>query len=130
MLILTLRTDSPEAEIGFFRNEQKLSYETWQAHRQLAETLHTQIRNKLHSVQRDWQDINGIVVYKGPGSFTGLRIGLSVGNALAVSLRIPIIGTTGDDWLRLGLAQLLGQKNDEQIVPEYGSPARVTQPRK
>jgi hypothetical protein len=36
MLILTIRTDKPEAEIGLFSDKDKLDYVIWQAHRQLA----------------------------------------------------------------------------------------------
>ena len=36
MLILAIRTEKPEAEIGLFDDEKKLAYETWEAHRQLA----------------------------------------------------------------------------------------------
>jgi len=42
----------------------------------------------------DWKltDLNGIVVSIGPGSFTGLRIGISVSKGLSFSLGIPIAG--------------------------------------
>ncbi len=39
------------------------------------------------------QDITEIDVNLGPGSFTGLRVGISVGNALAQALDIPINGS-------------------------------------
>lgn len=35
-------------------------------------------------------DINEIEVTTGPGSFTGLRVGVSIANALAYALKIPI----------------------------------------
>ena len=38
------------------------------------------------------KDLQGIEVEKGPGSFTGLRVGVSVANALAYSLNIPVNG--------------------------------------
>lgn len=38
------------------------------------------------------QDLKGIEVETGPGSFTGLRVGVSVGNALGFSLNIPVNG--------------------------------------
>src|SRR5690554_1609312 len=67
MLILTIRTDKPEAEIGLFDNDQQLTYETWQAHRQLAETIHKKIEATLHSQNKGWHDIAGIVAFEGPG---------------------------------------------------------------
>lgn len=38
------------------------------------------------------QDLKGIEVEKGPGSFTGLRVGVSVANALGFALSIPVNG--------------------------------------
>lgn len=38
------------------------------------------------------KDITGIEVFTGPGSFTGLRVGAAIGNALSWLLNIPING--------------------------------------
>lgn len=35
-------------------------------------------------------DLSSIEVFEGPGSFTGLRVGAAIANALAYSLKIPI----------------------------------------
>lgn len=129
MLILTIRTDKPEAEIGLFDGEQKIAYSTWPAHRQLAETIHQKIQELLDSQGRKLEDVQGLAVFKGPGSFTGLRIGLSVANALAYGLRIPIVSVTGADWLKKG-SQAVRQGQDEQIaLPKYGSPPHITLPK-
>lgn len=47
----------------------------------------------------EWLDINLVGVSIGPGSFTGLRIGLSTAKGLAFSLRVPIIGVPTLDAL-------------------------------
>lgn len=130
MLVLTIRTDKPEAEIGLFDGDTKLAYSVWAAHRQLAETIHTKIRELLESQDRTLEDINGVAVFKGPGSFTGLRIGLSVANALAYGLHVPIVGEEGEGWIKKGLQELDDGKNETISLPEYGAPPRVTQPRK
>lgn len=39
-----------------------------------------------------WDVLNGIEVEAGPGSFTGLRVGVSVANALGFALQIPVNG--------------------------------------
>jgi len=43
-------------------------------------------------------DIKGVFVIKGPGSFTGLRIGIAVANQFAHQLKVPITGLTTDEW--------------------------------
>lgn len=130
MLILTLRTDKPESEIAFFEGNKQLSADTWQAHRQLAETIHKRMAKNLQSIGKDWQDIGGIAVFQGPGSYTGLRIGISVANALAYSLDIPIVAANGKDWQNAGIERLAKGQTDGQALPEYGAPAFVTRPKK
>lgn len=130
MIILTLRTDKPEAEIGLYDGSKQLYELDWQAHRQLAETIHYKIQEILNLGELSLKDLEAIVAFKGPGSFTGLRIGLSVGNALADSLEIPIVSATGEDWIQEGAARLAKDENEIIAMPEYGSPPHVTKPRK
>ncbi len=130
MLILAFRTDQPESEIKLLENGRVLAEDSWQAHRQLAETLHQRLAQNLKNANKSWQDIGGVIVYKGPGSFTGLRIGLSVANALAMSQNIPIVGTSGKQWAKDGVDMLSANKNDHKVIPEYGAPAHITQPRR
>lgn len=130
MLILSIRTDKPEAEIGLFEDGKKLADETWQAHRHLSETIHLKIEELLKSQNKTWQDIEAIACYQGPGSFTGLRIGLSVANSLAYSLKVPIIGETGDGWTEQAIKKLQNGENQKIIQPEYGSEAHITTPKK
>ena len=66
----------------------------------------------------------------GPGSFTGLRIGLTVLNTIASSQAIPIVGATGDDWQDVAVAGIDSGQNDEIVMPFYGSEANITAPRK
>lgn len=126
MIILALRTDKPDAEIGLFNDHAQLGYETWYAHRALSTTLHQKIQGLLQAHGKTLHDVQGIVGYQGPGSFTGLRIGLSVANALAAGLRVPAAGATGEAWAEDGIAQLLAGKGERLIMPEYGAAAHIT----
>ena len=131
MIILTLRTDKPDSEIGLYENDKQIAYEVWPAHRQLAETIHQKIAELLKSNSKQLSDVQAIVCYKGPGSFTGLRIGLSVANALASGLDIPIAGIEGEEkWLQKGIESLTSGKNDQAVMPEYGAPVHITQPKR
>lgn len=130
MLILALRTDKPEAEIGLFDDDKELIYKKWEAHRQLADTIHLKLKRILNQSSIDLGDIEGLVVFEGPGSFTGLRIGITVANALAYAQNIPIVAKDGQNWLRDGIEDLMAGKNDKIATPEYGAEANVTKPRK
>lgn len=130
MIVLTIRTDKPEAEIGLYDGDQQLVYERWQAHRELSDTIHKQIEKVLQSQSTEWQAVEGIVCYKGPGSFTGLRIGLSVANALAHSLNIPAVAIGGDDWQQAGIHHLHNGETDKVLMPEYGGEINITQQKK
>jgi tRNA threonylcarbamoyladenosine biosynthesis protein TsaB len=130
MIVLTLRTDKPEAEIGLYDDGRQLVYETWLAHRELAETLHGKMKQLLDSQGKDWHDIEGLVVLRGPGSFTGLRIGLTVANALAQGLGVPIVGAVGDEWIAEGLARVAQGVDDRVVLPEYGAPVHITPQKK
>ncbi|HET6863873.1 MAG TPA: tRNA (adenosine(37)-N6)-threonylcarbamoyltransferase complex dimerization subunit type 1 TsaB [Candidatus Saccharimonadales bacterium] len=130
MKILALRTDKPEAELYIFDNQKKLTEIKWEAHRQLAETLNSKTDEILNKSSISYKDLDGIAIFKGPGSFTGLRIGLSVANALAFGLGVPIVASSGDDWLNDAIKKLEAHQNDKITTPEYGSPVHVTRPKK
>ncbi len=130
ILVLTLRTDKPDAEIGLYIGATKLAGLTWQAHRELAETIHNKMLEVLDGQRKTWGDLEGVVCFAGPGSFTGLRIGLSVANSLAYSLKIPIVAAEGDAWTQDGLTRLQEGKTDNIAIPNYGSEAHITLPKR
>lgn len=127
MLILTIRTDKPQAELGLFDGLDKLDYRLWQAHRELSSTIHLKIEEILTTNHKEFNDLEGLVVFKGPGSFTGLRIGISVVNALAYSLNVPVVSSLSDNWITIGIERLIKQENEVIALPEYGQEPRITQ---
>lgn len=130
MLTLTIKTDQPQAELGLYDGKQQIKYVTWEAHRALAETLHQKIADLLTEAGKKLSDLETIVAFQGPGSFTGLRIGLTVANAMADSLNIPIVASQGEEWIAQGLEKLESGQNDYLALPEYGAPVHITTPKK
>ena len=77
------------------------------ARRDKSQKLLTTIDKLLRDENKNPRDLTEIEVNRGPGSFTGLRVGLSVANALGWALGIPV---NGNDV-----------KKDGPIVPIYGN---------
>lgn len=130
MMILALRTEKPLAELYLYEDKKELGRLKWQAHRELSNTIHSQTKAILNKSSISMSDLEGIVCFEGPGSFTGLRIGLSVANTLAYAQDIPIIAVGGENWIQAGLKDLDEGKNDKIVTPEYGSPPNITKPKK
>lgn len=124
-MIIFLDTSSQRCFLTVLDGENRREFE-WDAGRTLARGLLKFIEEKVG----DMHHINGIGVMKGPGSFTGLRIGLTVANTLADSLAIPIVGASGDAWLEAARTRLEAGENDRIVMPEYGGEAHITRPRK
>ena len=126
-MILYLKTVDELCQIWL--DEQKFE---WAAGRELSKGLLRFLQQSLESRNQTWSDLTAIVVFRGPGSYTGLRIGLTVANTLADSLQIPIIGTDGDDWRQVGLDKLAQNPNfsDKIVTPIYTQDAFITKPRK
>ncbi|MFC7445698.1 MULTISPECIES: tRNA (adenosine(37)-N6)-threonylcarbamoyltransferase complex dimerization subunit type 1 TsaB [Mesoflavibacter] len=59
-----------------------------------AEKLHVYIDEVLKEVQIEKQQLDAIAVSKGPGSYTGLRIGVSAAKGLCFALDIPLIAVS------------------------------------
>lgn len=130
MIVLAARTDKPEAELYLYKANILIEEVKWQAHRELSLTLHSKIEEILENNDFSYKDLCGLVVYKGPGSFTGLRIGITVFNTIANTVHIPIVGEPSKSWLQDGLRSL-DEKNDHKLVlPHYGADANITKPKK
>lgn len=77
-----------------------------------AENLHVFIKELLESKNLDFSDLVAIAVSKGPGSYTGLRIGVSAAKGLCFALEIPLIAI---DTLEILARQV--QKSEGVVIP-------------
>ena len=59
-----------------------------------AERLLPMLGEILEQSGKSYSDIERITVVTGPGTFTGLRIGLSVARGLSLALEVPAVGVT------------------------------------
>lgn len=130
-MILALKTDQPEAELFLLNQESKIiAHYHWLAGRSLADTLITKIDQFLVSQKLGKDDLVGLVVFTGSGSFTGLRIGATVVNALAYNLKLPVVKASGDDWLKAVAQKLELTQIGDFVVPDYDGEPNITKPKK
>lgn len=128
-MILLLDTSTPVCKI-YWKDGDTITQSNWDANRELADKLIGYLRTQLSERVITWEDISGIGVYRGPGSFTGLRIGHTVMNTIADDKMIPIVGTTGDHWVDEAVLRLEHGENDNLVMPLYGREANITKPKK
>jgi len=128
-MILLLDTSTPECRLSLVEGDWRYDA-TWQANRDLAKGLLEYLQTQLEGQGKTWKDLTGLAAFKGPGSFTGLRIGITVLNTVSYAEAIPIVGETGENWQEVAIQRLLSGESDKVVLPEYGGEANITQPRK
>lgn len=127
-MYLAVRTDKPEAEIYLLNTDGTVAAQKiWDADRTLARDLPGEI-DEL--VGENYEQLTGVVAFRGPGSFTGLRIGINVANTISYARNLPIVGVNGDDWLSAGVKRLQDSGNDKIVLPEYNAEPNITAPSK
>ena len=128
-MILLLDTSTPVCKLTLIDGEWRY-HDEWRADRELAKNLLRYVDEQLQKNDKTWQDITAIGAFQGPGSFTGLRIGLTVLNTIADAQAIPIVGAIGESWQDDVIEKITSGENDKIVLPHYGSDANITTPRK
>lgn len=129
-MILLWDSSTMTAQITFVGADGTKNTHEWEAGRTLARDMLAYLRDLLAEQSLTFADIQGIGINRGPGSYTGLRIGMTVLNTLASAEHIPIVGATGGVWQDDCLRRLSAGEDDQMVLPEYGGDANITQPRK
>ncbi|WP_301860789.1 tRNA (adenosine(37)-N6)-threonylcarbamoyltransferase complex dimerization subunit type 1 TsaB [uncultured Megasphaera sp.] len=91
-MLLAIETSSLVSSVALLHDDTLRAELTVQARLTHSEQLMPHIADMLEKASVRKQDIDGIAVSIGPGSFTGLRIGLASAKALAFAWQIPIVG--------------------------------------
>lgn len=112
-LLLNIETATKNCSVSVAKNGQTiLCKEISELGYSHAEKLHVFIEEILQETNTNFSEVSAVAVSKGPGSYTGLRIGVSAAKGICYALNIPLISIDT-------LAILAQQVNIEEgiIVP-------------
>lgn len=103
-MILCLDTITPYANATLLKEKEilgTLHFDPYQASESALKAIH----QLLTDAQAGVQDLTAVALLHGPGSFTGLRVGLAIANAFASELKLPTLTLTTAQWWAGGIEQ-------------------------
>lgn len=109
MHILALDTTTERSSVAISDGIRLLAEYNFAHSRDLSRRLMLIITDMLRDCGLTMKDLGGVAVSTGPGSFTGLRIGVVTAKSLAQALNIPIVGVSSLDLLAHQFDYLPGQ---------------------
>jgi tRNA threonylcarbamoyl adenosine modification protein YeaZ len=92
MMQLAIDTSTEYAGLALMREGDALAEMNWRCGLNHTVELYPHVDFLMKSAQAEMKDLDCIIVARGPGSFNGLRVGVSAAKGLALNLNIPIIG--------------------------------------
>jgi tRNA threonylcarbamoyladenosine biosynthesis protein TsaB len=101
-MILVIDTSTEWVGLALFDGEQVICEQNWKSHNHHTVELVPAIDQMLKRVGVKKPDLTGLGVALGPGSFTSLRIGVTVAKGLAMALKLPMVGIHSLDILAAG----------------------------
>jgi tRNA threonylcarbamoyladenosine biosynthesis protein TsaB len=98
-ILLAIDTSTRNVGLALFDGTQVLAEYTWNSADHHTVELAPAVQDLMKRVHVNFGQIKAIGVAIGPGSFTGLRIGLAFAKGIALVLKIPVIGISSLDIL-------------------------------
>jgi tRNA threonylcarbamoyladenosine biosynthesis protein TsaB len=90
-MLLAIDTATRYASICLYSEHGILAEQTWRSDNRHSVQIMPAISAMLEQQKLKPESLKAIAVTKGPGSFTGLRIGMSIAKGLCLALQIPLI---------------------------------------
>jgi len=102
--ILGIQTSTFIWSVALINGEKILGEYTFDSYERLSKILVPAIDELVNKTGTKKEELEGIAVAKGPGLFTGGRMGMSVAKGLAMGLDIPVVGISTLDALAFNLS--------------------------
>ena len=99
MTMLAIDTATDNASVALYNAAGVVAEQTWRAHREQTAQLVPVMQSLMHYVGLTPGELSSVACAVGPGSFNGLRVGLSTAKAVATALSIPLYGLSNLDSL-------------------------------
>ncbi len=104
-MLIAIDTATAYASLALHDGRRVLAEHTWTAPRRHTVELPSRLATTMKQLNVPTERLSGVTVARGPGSFTGLRVGMSIAKGLSLSQNIPIIGVPTLDILVEALGQ-------------------------
>ena len=91
-MLVAIDTATAYASLALHDGFQVRMEHTWQSPRRHTVELSPRLAAALEQLGLGAEHLSGVAVTRGPGSFTGLRVGMAVAKGLALSRGLPLIG--------------------------------------
>lgn len=132
MMILFIDTTSLETKIALLNESGDfIDKSEWTSQYNQSEELILKIEELLKKNKAKKGNLEGIVVVAGPGSFTGVRIGVTTANFMALGLNIPVIGVKKDqiDQITNIVKKHSSLGFNKPVMPIYDKKPNITKPK-
>lgn len=106
---LAIETSSPRLSLAVGDGKRVMATYTGERDWRHAESLFEGIDKLLRKTRWPIQSLTGVAVSIGPGSFTGIRIGLAAARALGQALKIPVAGVSSLETMAAGFCEARGR---------------------
>ena len=114
MISLFIDTSTNRLIIGIYKDKKELYLENIEVHNDLSSKVLPHLKQILTDLKLNIKDIKEIYCVNGPGSFTGIRVGVTISKTLGLVLDSKIYPVSS-------LALMASSMNTEYVVPMIGA---------
>ena len=123
MLLLAIDTSASLVSVALLMGKRNVRFREQEMERGQGEALIPMIQELFESAHLEIKDLTGVAVAVGPGSFTGVRIGIATARAIAMALNIPVYGVTNFEAYSYSLLKpvtvVLDSKRDDYFIQKF-----------